>query len=394
MSEVVPPQQPDLRTCWICLGTSNDPPPGGTTSNWRYPCKCNLTAHESCLLDWITSSKDAMPCPQCGTMIRVIQSQSLSLRLRRGLERLATRTANSAFILAIVAGATSATYTALYVHGMASVFCVCSLEDSLKVMGWSRESGSLEEVVYSKLLAYHNRKITLPKAVDGIFSGWWLHRPSLVAAIPLMLVMSRRSSVPANAAVNTALAISLRRKVSPGLNIADTIIYAFPVLRILHGALYRRYIIPQRLKWEREAQTTSSALFEPEPLDEVLPQPLEDAEGPQQIQVDGEMQPNLVVELNGNLRRGNLGVIVNNQNITSNFIGALVYPALSGLMGDLLAKVFPKLSKRFQDRLVRSLIGGCLVVLLKDVFDTYCSYVLSKQAKTRRILDYPGSRTS
>ncbi|KAK9241279.1 hypothetical protein V1525DRAFT_392652 [Lipomyces kononenkoae] len=392
MSEVVPsPQSSDPRTCWICLCTSNDPPPvGGTASEWRRPCKCNLTAHESCLLDWITSAKDELPCPQCGTLIRVSQSQSLSLRLRRALERLATRTANSAFILSIVAGAMSATYTALYVHGMVSVFCVCSLEDSLKILGWSKDSHSLEEVVYSKLFAYNSRKITLPRAVDGIFSGWWLHRPSPVAAIPIILVLSRRNSVPANAAVNTALAITLRQKVSPGLNIADTIIYAFPVLRILHGALYRRYIVPQRLKWEREAQSPSTSLVEPEPIAEELP--LEDGVGPQQIQVDGEVQPNLVVELNGNLRRGNLGVIVNNQNITTNFIGALVYPALSGLMGDLLAKIFPKLSKRIQDRLVRSLIGGCLVVLLKDVFDTYCSYLLSRQAKTRRILDYPGSR--
>ncbi|KAJ8100507.1 hypothetical protein POJ06DRAFT_105874 [Lipomyces tetrasporus] len=394
MSEVAPQQQPDVRTCWICLGTSNDPPPGGTAPNWRHPCKCNLTAHESCLLDWITASKDELPCPQCGTMIRVVQSRSLSLRLRRVLESLATRTANSAFIVTILAGATSATYTALYVHGMVSVFCVCSLEDSLRVMGWSRESGSLEEVIYSKLLAYEDRKITFANAVQGILSGWWFHRPSLVAAIPIMLVMSRRNSVPTNAVVNTALALSLRRKVGPGLNIADTIIYAFPVLRILHGALYRRYIIPQRLKWEREAQTTSTALMEPEPVDDVHPHPVEDADGPEQVQVDGEVQPNLVVELNGNLRRGNLGVIVNNQNITSSVIGALVYPALSGLMGDLLAKVFPKLSKRIQDRLVRSLIGGCLVLLLKDVFETYCSYVLSKQAKTRRIQDYPGSPSS
>ncbi|KAK9368730.1 hypothetical protein V1509DRAFT_622627 [Lipomyces kononenkoae] len=389
MSEVVPPQS-DTRTCWICLGTSNDPPPVGSTSDWRRPCKCNLTAHESCLLDWITTSKDELPCPQCGTMIRVSQSRSLSLRLRRALERLATRTANSAFILAIVAGAMSATYTALYVHGMVSVFCVCSLEDSLKILGWSKDSQSLEEVMYSKLLAYHDHNISWQKAVDGIFSGWWLHRPSPVAAIPLILVLSRRNSVPANAAVNTALAITLRRKVSPGLNIADTIIYAFPVLRILHGALYRRYIVPQRLKWEREAQSANAALVEPEPIADELP--LEDGVGPQQVQVDGEMQPNLVVELNGNLRRGNLGVIVNNQNITTNLIGALVYPALSGLVGDLLAKIFPKLSKRIQDRLVRSLIGGCLVVLLKDVFDTYCSYLLSRRARTRRIVDYTGSR--
>ena len=76
------------RHCWICL---TDEGSDSTTNDWRSPCSCNLTAHEECLLQWIsetesTSRKEGLPrqkiqCPQCKSEIREIGRASCRERV-------------------------------------------------------------------------------------------------------------------------------------------------------------------------------------------------------------------------------------------------------------------------------------------------------------------------
>jgi hypothetical protein len=68
----------EVQTCWICQQESTEDAPG---TEWRRPCPCSLTAHDSCLLEWIVSeeaprrrelgTRRRIVCPQCHTEIQI-----------------------------------------------------------------------------------------------------------------------------------------------------------------------------------------------------------------------------------------------------------------------------------------------------------------------------------
>lgn len=72
------PSNSEPRLCWIC---QQDETEDETPMVWRAPCPCSLTAHDECLLEWITAQetmkKDEgnynapIQCPQCQTTIIV-----------------------------------------------------------------------------------------------------------------------------------------------------------------------------------------------------------------------------------------------------------------------------------------------------------------------------------
>lgn len=54
-SEVAMPSEEIMsRRCWICQG---DDVEDETPREWRSPCQCSLTAHEECLLEWVSSQE-------------------------------------------------------------------------------------------------------------------------------------------------------------------------------------------------------------------------------------------------------------------------------------------------------------------------------------------------
>lgn len=91
-------------------------------------------------------------------------------------------------------------------------------------------------------------------------------------------------------------------------------------------------------------------------------------------------------------------------------MGALFFPAISSLMGDLLKHTLPKkwvmktvlsLSHRemkalpatglLQEKWGRSIVGGCLFVVLKDALILYVKWKRARDQGKRRVLDYKAS---
>ncbi|KAK9461789.1 uncharacterized protein V1516DRAFT_672990 [Lipomyces oligophaga] len=70
--------------------------------------------------------------------------------------------------------------------------------------------------------------------------------------------------------------------------------------------------------------------------------------------------------------------------------GALLFPILSGLTGDLLTVIFPKLPKVISRRFIRSILGGCIVTLVNDALEIYWTYLTSLPKKQRVIRNYIG----
>ena len=112
------------------------------------------------------------------------------------------------------------------------------------------------------------------------------------------------------------------------------------------------------------------------------------------------------------------GNVTSSANIASTVIGALFFPAISRLMGDLLALILPSrlVDPNFGSRTVstvgifgrkvsvtttkgllkekwgRSLVGGCLFVVLKDAVVLYCKWKKAKDFGKRRVRDWEGRR--
>ncbi|OBT46003.1 hypothetical protein VE00_03728 [Pseudogymnoascus sp. WSF 3629] len=90
--------------------------------------------------------------------------------------------------------------------------------------------------------------------------------------------------------------------------------------------------------------------------------------------------------------------------VARSMIGALFFPAVSSLMGDLIFRTAPstwvmKPVKKFslqqlqatgllQEKWGRSIVGGCLFVVLKDALTLYCKWRKAKHQGKRKVLDY------
>ncbi len=93
------PQTParEVSRCWVCMGDETDDTPENNV--WRSPCPCSLTAHETCLLEWI-ADKEAPPpgqiahnheikCPQCQAPIKIQRPRDVIVSVADGVQRVA-----------------------------------------------------------------------------------------------------------------------------------------------------------------------------------------------------------------------------------------------------------------------------------------------------------------
>lgn len=79
-------------------------------------------------------------------------------------------------------------------------------------------------------------------------------------------------------------------------------------------------------------------------------------------------------------------------------MGALAFPAISSAMGEIIKATVPA---KWMDRLGggllrqkwgRSVVGGCLFVVLKDVVSLYVKWRKAQDFGKRKVLDYVGKK--
>ena len=94
--------------------------------------------------------------------------------------------------------------------------------------------------------------------------------------------------------------------------------------------------------------------------------------------------------------------------IAETVLGALLFPAIAGISGELLKVVLPRawtsapgLSSRgtriaarglLQEKWGRSLVGGCLFVVLKDAVMLYVRWKMAQMHRKRKVLDWEGRK--
>jgi hypothetical protein len=100
-----------------------------------------------------------------------------------------------------------------------------------------------------------------------------------------------------------------------------------------------------------------------------------------------------------------LNLAISTNKLFESVLGALAFPAVSAVMGEALRIILPKSWTSFrpswfankptgllQQKWGRSLVGGCMFVVLKDAVMLYVRWRMARDHQSRRVLDFKGKR--
>jgi hypothetical protein len=422
--ESVAPTEPteEPRKCWICYTDETEDAP--LNSEWRSPCPCALTAHEACLLDWLADLENPrnrkrnggptkMQCPQCKSEIVISRPRSYVVDLVRAVERLAGRLVLPGMVFTLA----GTVWAGCCAHGVYSMYFVFGTEDARRIFEDSADGA------WSPGL-----NLGLPLIPLVLIFSRTRYAEGLLPAIPVLFFATHNPSGlepqggslwPPSAAMTFA---------------------ALPYVKSFYSAFYERVFGKLERKWLAEVQPRAGE-EEAEALQQGQAGGRRRAaafgdmgDGQILMEIDLELQlgggeeqdhdippdvPDVPIEnqqdagnAQGGQNQGNgqrdrqiLGrhreeLIHDTSTLADTVLGALLFPAISASMGGLMKLVLPKSwttppsvlergkAGLLQTRWGRSVVGGCLFVLLKDALILYCRWKLAQTHRKRRVLNY------
>ncbi|QDS75379.1 hypothetical protein FKW77_002589 [Venturia effusa] len=445
--------------CWICFSDETEDTP--SSSEWRRPCPCALTAHETCLLDWIAdmeapnsrrqkSLNDKIQCPQCKSQIVLARPKRYIVDAVRHLE---LWTGKLVLPGVLTIGATSFWYLC-WIHGVSSVYLVFGPHDT-------------DEILAPLARLAPETDSSLRAAWNHVKARWRLDIG--LSLIPTMLIASRTRIADGVLPILPMLFFVTKPDSDPLLDLgtwppsAGLSFALLPYLRSLYNTYYDRVWAEHEKRWLREVQPRAGTA-ESEAAQDAAVQDLDHEDNVLEINVDlGIMEdeweedeaqppaiplahplnaPPLPDELGGapeiaavpapapvpgqqqgdnvhdapgrdnapaqagarqnDIRNGNFNLAVSTHSLASSVLGALAFPAVSTAMGEVLRLTLPRaLTARvvgaggkptglFQTKWGRSIVGGCLFVVLKDAVMLYVRWRMAKDHRMRRVCDYEG----
>ncbi|KAK6349163.1 hypothetical protein TWF730_009916 [Orbilia blumenaviensis] len=358
--------------CWICLDSRKDEEFAPSIHGvWKKPCKCALTAHEGCLLDWI-SDKEKTPsemnkpiqCPQCRSNIVLKQERSAIVDLGRTMEKLMRQTNT----MAIFAGLGSAFFITCTVYGVNAVYLICGTKEA-------------------------NAIILGPNGRD--FEWSWRLATGL-PMLPIVLIVSRTRLMDATLPILPLIYFCrdepfyLTLPPSPAITLA-----LLPYARTIYESLYNKFLLPYDRQWTAEIGPTAATQgVEEENVG--LEIQVRDVDGEEAANGDAnlaageeEEEPEPEAAAAGqqaDVWRVERELVLGPE--TANLVvGALLFPGVVAAMGGALGKI-PLLRRILPERFHRNILGGCLFVLIKDIFTLYYKYKRAKQRRSREIMNY------
>ncbi|KAL8697379.1 MAG: hypothetical protein Q9224_002347 [Gallowayella concinna] len=454
------PQVEDPRRCWICFSDETEDSP--TSSEWRSPCPCALTAHESCLLDWVAdrenSQKNGLPrpqtieCPQCKAEIRIARPHSHIVEGYQRIQGIAGRL----FWPGIIASLASGMGAACVLHGVSTVYLLLGKYDAEKLLG-----------VRGGRMPNANCLLALASVPGVLMLSSTSFGDSLLPVLPIFFISSHKPNHRTGRLWPPSAAMTLA---------------TLPYIRAVYNGLRRKVFQEREKKWIRQlepragedgdnannhvqedqpaghgppAENDEEGGFnfeigveleiideEEVPMEDEQPQGLADEALANQPGHDRAQGQNDVEALNGGAlddqaardhnnyqNRNRMQNQMQNQNqgppaapvqnaapqaeqhrvirlvpLVSAFvhtmIGALAFPAVAAGMGGLISQFLPWAWKTppgrwdrrgpgfLQTRFGRSVVGGCLFLVLKDTLSLYTTYRLAQDHLQRRILDH------
>ncbi|KXL47117.1 hypothetical protein M433DRAFT_35777, partial [Acidomyces richmondensis BFW] len=399
-----------VKKCWICFADSTEDTP--QTSPWRDPCPCALVAHEECLLDWIAdmeaprnsrSRSFASPkieCPQCKSEIKLARPRNWVVDIVRGLERVGSR----AITPGAVAVLSGMLWNSSLAWGVNSIYAVFGAEDDA--------ARSLVQSILTH--AVHWR----------LYVGLPLITPILIlsrtrwadSALPLLPILFFATQTP------TPDDTTDLSQWPPSAGLAFAVL---PYIRSAYNLYYENFWAEKERRWLREIQPRSGNIdSHNEAGDAALEEVMQDGEEDEnvfEVRIDGaQPAPNIPGNRpqQGRQPQGQpIGQRQDNQQqiagerrlsfsptaIAETVLGAIFFPTIAGMSGDLLKLILPKswttapvaygmarpsVKGLLQEKWGRSLVGGCLFVVAKDAIMLYVRWKMAQMHRRRRVLDY------
>ncbi|ORZ32828.1 hypothetical protein BCR44DRAFT_121729 [Catenaria anguillulae PL171] len=358
---IIPPDLAPSVRCWICYTDYlDDAGTPSATDRWVKPCKCKGSlgyVHEPCLLRFIASKENASgrpACPQCHTPYRILSPASPALYALYKLD-MACAAAVPYFLLAgggisvLFLSTTYGVYALLSVAGEDAEAWLADPE-----WGWRVWAG-------------------LPLVFPVLVLARTEYLDNILPLVPLWLLDFKHITAPA--ALTSSLSVSSS---SPSTLVAwwppspATAMVLLPWLRFAWNAMYKQLseavLLPIALHPGPLSGTPSLSSATATSGDAESPDAL--AARTEQARVDLRMS-----------ERTELGRLL---------VGAALVPAVASGVGYLLARTLPAgfAAKVAPTTLMRSLIGGCVFVVAKDL--TYLYYRKQKLLvnKRKRVVNY------
>ncbi|KAL9025323.1 MAG: hypothetical protein Q9196_005830 [Gyalolechia fulgens] len=417
------------KKCWICF--SDESEDTATAGEWRSPCPCALTAHESCLLDWIADKESSqqngssrpqkIECPQCKAEILISRPRSRIVEWHQSLQDAAGRLFWPGIIGSLVTGMGAA----CVLHGASTVYLLLGTRDA--------------EI----LLGVRNGRMPNSNAILGL------------ASIPGILMISSTTIADPLLPVLPILYFATNRPTGQSGRLwppsAAMTLVVLPYVRAAYRGLRKKIFQEREKEWTRQIQPRGGddrdnaneggeeqappeneegggmnfelgveleivgeeeVPFEPEQQEE----PVNEGPGGEPGAGEGERRQNLnqlqeprhVPAPDGRPDQGNLPAEQHRvirlvplvSAIVHTMIGALAFPAVAAGMGGLISIFLPRTWRTppslwdrrppgfLQSRFGRSVVGGCLFLFLKDTLSLYSKYRLAQDHLHRRVLDY------
>ncbi|KIX03296.1 uncharacterized protein Z518_06848 [Rhinocladiella mackenziei CBS 650.93] len=388
------------KKCWICMSDATEDDPNNPPV-WRTPCLCSLTAHEACLLDWVADienpkndkrkSSHQILCPQCKSEIKVVRPKSYVVDGYRAMDRALGRMVLPCIAMSLL----GTVYVGAWVHGFYSVFLVFGEKEARR-----------------------------------IFQEAMVHRSWLFAysMIPVNLIFARTNYSDFVLPGGTLFLLSTQIGDKSELDMTvwpplpSTVFACLPAVRSAYNWCYHKAFCDLNKKWLDEVQPRH-AQREPgqgENNGDTL-------DAPGHAQEEGivlELEVNLNAQPdgeggaqggggngdNGQARpdNGHVHQILGNggdqlfestSGIGQSALGALFFPAAAAGIGSILKYVLPSSWVNGSNytngrpgllatKWGRSVLGGCLFVVLKDALVLYCRWKLAQGHRKRRIMNY------
>ena len=421
------PAPQDPQKCWICFADETEDSP--TTSRWRSPCSCSLTAHESCLLDWVADQEapssrrgpggpTKIQCPQCKNDIIIARPRNYVGEAVRTVEKSASRL----IVPGIAVTLAGSIYTGLAMHGLSTVYLVFGPQDFDLLMG-DPTSLSLKWLVGFPLIPFL-LIVSRTSLADGV-----------LPAMPVIFFIGNMAHPPSGR-YHPSRSMSLWPP-SAAMTLA-----MIPYVRGIYNELYRTLFAEREKRWFAEVQPRAGENAEGDGEEghqhhhhheehdhggigfdwnlevEIVEEEIDAVEQPGQPRPDQGQAQGQNAQANapqeggrqndnqgqqGN-QRANRRQVQNRQHplvlttarIAEVVMGALCFPAVASAMGELLRFGLPRTWTEpsfrrpgfLQTRWGRTVAGGCLFIVMKDTLLLYSKYRTAKDHKLRRIMNY------
>ncbi|KAI1371706.1 hypothetical protein F4677DRAFT_434927 [Hypoxylon crocopeplum] len=367
--------------CFVCLV---DEAEATLPADWSTPCACTLEGHQECLMAWVTDLEaqgKEVKCPICKSPIVVTEQWDFAIQLSNYLNRTFSIWSSRILFGFVASGA----LVSSSIYGAKAIDWFAGTEATMNFLLKTEDITLLE--IMRQQADLRDRHGQPPVNV--------LH----FAVLPLIapgLVLNRMEYgefVLIPASLLYSLVIDQTSEYLSWPPSPQRALALYPTVQSTYFYFHRTLSKSLERKWEAKARQLEHGASEPAPApDHIEPQ----AEPGNLLHFGIDVAIGLDDEDEGADNNNRRNRAADRGGSPFNFLaGTLVWPGVCCGMGELLRLVLPS---RFvarpptgastgilQERWGRSLVGGCLFVVLKDAFFLWVKYRRTMNRSSRHI---------